>query len=548
MKLRNLQIRQRLGGGFAIVLFLMIAITATAAFQLVRDKLRIGIIVNERIPTTVLVNSIKSDLNDVIGHMRSILVQEDASRSQVEIDLLQQSNQYIDDNFVKLQPLMNNSEEAKQLLTDLNIRRTSFLTAQTSFLSAIKEQNLDQAKALMRTQIHSYAEAYVLAVDNVIEYQGKLAEQAGTEAEDAIQHAIIAIGVLAVIATLVGVLVAFLVSRGIIRPLNDAVAVAERVAGGDLSGIITVQSRDEIGQLMSSLQNMNQSLARIVGEVRNGTNAISFDSVQIAEGTAQLSVRTEQQASSLHTTATSVSDLNTTVLQNANSAEQANQLVNSATITAVKGGEVVAQVIKTMGMIKNSSKRISDIISVIDGIAFQTNILALNAAVEAARAGSEGRGFAVVASEVRNLAHRSADAAKEIKILIGDSVKSVDTGNTLVDDAGLAMDEIMASVKKVAEIMATITHSTREQSTGIESVTQSIIQMNDMTQQNAAMVEEATAATESMRDQAAALGRAVSVFTLGDQDDAEEDNVQVSMPVLKTVKRGWVNRLMLRSA
>ena len=546
MNFKKIQIRQRLNIGFAIVILLMITITATAAFQLVKDKLRIGIIVNDRIPTTVLVNTIKSDLNEILGHMRSIVVQEDASRNQVEIELLQQSSQYIDDNFVKLQPMMQDSEEGKQLLGDLDIRRTSFQSAQANFVNAIKDQNMDQAKALMRTQVHSFAEAYILAVDNVIEYQGKLAERAGAEAESAIQNAIIVIGALAAVATLVGIVVAILVSRGIIRPLNDAVDVAERVAGGNLSGVITVQYQDEIGKLMLALQDMNQSLARIVGEVRNGTDAISIDSVQIAEGTAQLSLRTEQQASSLHNTATSVSELNHTVLQNADSAEQANRLVNATTLIASKGSDVVAEVIKTMGMIKSSSKRISDIISVIDGIAFQTNILALNAAVEAARAGAEGRGFAVVASEVRNLAHRSADAAKEIKLLINDSVSSVEAGNALVDDAGLAMGEIMASVKKVAEIMAEITRSTREQSTGIDSVTQAIVEMSSMTQQNAAMVEEATAATESMRDRAAALGQAVSVFILADSEEhgGFKERAESEIRTL-TVKRGWMARLKL---
>jgi methyl-accepting chemotaxis protein len=266
--------------------------------------------------------------------------------------------------------------------------------------------------------------------------------------------------------------------------------------------------------LLQALKDMNESLVRIVGEVRAGTDTIGTASGQIATGNLDLSSRTEAQAGSLEQTAGSMEELTSTVKQNADNARQANQLVVSASDVAVKGGAVVGQVVHTMGSIKESSRKIVDIIGVIDGIAFQTNILALNAAVEAARAGEQGRGFAVVATEVRNLAQRSAAAAKEIKALIGDSVEKVDAGSKLVDDAGATMNEIVTSVKRVADIMSEITAASQEQSTGIEQVNQAIAQMDEATQQNAALVEEAAAAAMSMQDQAGNLSMVVSVFKL----------------------------------
>jgi len=313
---------------------------------------------------------------------------------------------------------------------------------------------------------------------------------------------------------LLAVMIGFWLVRAISRPLNEAVRIAESVAAGDLTQNIEVHSQDETGKLMQAMKNMNASLVNIVGQVRTGTETIATASSQIAAGNLDLSSRTEEQASSLEETASSMEELTSTVRQNAENARQANQLVVSTADIAVKGGQVVGQVVDTMASIKDSSRKIADIIGVIDGIAFQTNILALNAAVEAARAGEQGRGFAVVASEVRNLAQRSASAAKEIKTLIEDSVGKVDAGGKLVDEAGKTMDEIVSSVKRVTDIMSEIAAASQEQSSGIEQVNQAITQMDDATQQNAALVEEAAAAAESLQDQASKLAEAVSVFKL----------------------------------
>jgi methyl-accepting chemotaxis protein len=314
----------------------------------------------------------------------------------------------------------------------------------------------------------------------------------------------------------IGLLVAFgvAVARSISRPLNQAVTIAQTVAAGDLTSQIEVEGDDEASQLLRALKDMNESLVRIVGEVRMSTDTIATASGQIASGNMDLSARTESQASSLEKTASSMEELTSTVKQNADNARQANQLAVSASEVAVKGGSVVTQVVDTMGSINASSKKIVDIIGVIDGIAFQTNILALNAAVEAARAGEQGRGFAVVASEVRSLAQRSASAAKEIKTLIGDSVDKVDIGAKLVDQAGATMQEIVDSVRRVTDIMSEITAASQEQMSGIEQVNEAVTQMDSGTQQNAALVEEAAAAAQSLRDQAGRLSQVVSVFKL----------------------------------
>jgi methyl-accepting chemotaxis protein len=313
-----------------------------------------------------------------------------------------------------------------------------------------------------------------------------------------------------------GAVFAHIISRSITRPLTDAVKLAQRVAAGDLTGEVEVKSKDETGLLLQALKSMNANLRKTVGEVRSGTDAISMASEQIASGNADLSSRTEQQASSLEETASSMEELTSTVTQNAENAKQANQLAAGASEVAVKGGSVIGQVVTTMSSINESSKKIVDIISVIDGIAFQTNILALNAAVEAARAGEQGRGFAVVAAEVRTLAQRSAAAAKEIKQLIGDSVHKVDNGTKLVDEAGRTMDQIVSSVKRVTDIMSEIAAASQEQSAGIEEVNQAITQMDQVTQQNAALVEQAAAAAESLKQQAHNLVQAVAVFKLSE--------------------------------
>ncbi|HJV35004.1 methyl-accepting chemotaxis protein [Geomonas sp.] len=307
---------------------------------------------------------------------------------------------------------------------------------------------------------------------------------------------------------------AWLVARKIKLALDQAIGASQRIASGDLTAQLEVASADETGELLGSLKEMNDGLARIVGEVRNGAESIATATEQIAAGNADLSQRTEEQATALQETASSMEELTSTVRQNADNAQAANQLAIKASGVAVRGGEVIGRVVRTMESITDSSRKISDIIGVIDGIAFQTNILALNAAVEAARAGEQGRGFAVVASEVRSLAQRSAAAAKEIKSLIEDSVGKVQDGSRLVEEAGRTTEEIVTSIRQVTDIMAEISAASVEQSTGIEQVNNAITQMDDVTQQNAALVEEAAAAAESLEEQAQQLVEVVARFRL----------------------------------
>jgi methyl-accepting chemotaxis protein len=326
-----------------------------------------------------------------------------------------------------------------------------------------------------------------------------------------------------VIAGAVAAAMYLLIRSAVLEPLALATRATEQLAAGDLTTRLESDRSDEIGQLMHAIDGISQGLANVVWEVRQGTKTIALASGEIAAGNLDLSSRTEEQASALEETASAMEQLTSTVKQNADNAHQSNQLAATASQVAVKGGTVVSQVVDTMDMINHSSRKIVDIIGVIDGIAFQTNILALNAAVEAARAGEQGRGFAVVAAEVRSLAQRSATAAKEIKSLIDDSVEKVDTGAKLVDEAGTTMQEIVSSVKRVTDIMSDISVASNEQSAGIEQINLAITEMDHVTQQNAALVEEAAAASEKLRIQADELSNTVSVFKLKATDHGTQE-------------------------
>jgi len=413
------------------------------------------------------------------------------------------------------------SEEEKQIAAKFSADYKLFIDkALRPAVTAARNGNILRVTEIVNENMTPLIKPVRSGIDNLIAIQLQEAQRAFTLSQDRfVMTRNISIGVILFGVLVAGFMAAWLI-RAIARPMHDAVQIARSVAAGDLTQRIHVDSTNETGQLLQALKDMNDSLLRTVGAVRRSTETITVASGEIASGNADLSSRTEAQAGSLEETASSMEELTSTVKQNADNARQANQLVVSASEIATRGGNVVSQVVTTMGSIKESSRKIVDIIGVIDGIAFQTNILALNAAVEAARAGEQGRGFAVVAAEVRNLAQRSAGAAKEIKALIGDSVGKVDSGSALVDEAGTTMDEIVASVRRVADIMSEITAASQEQSDGIEQINQAITQMDEMTQQNAALVEEAAAAAQSMQDQAVELSRSVSTFRLDDHGHA----------------------------
>ena len=380
--------------------------------------------------------------------------------------------------------------------------------------AAIQAGQWDDAEAVLIKKINPSYRVGDVAQKALIELTEKTAKADEESVGATLSRTAYTMAAVLLVGVALGVAVGYGLLKAISEPLQDAMEIATRVADGDLTGRIENHSDNEIGALLAALGKMKANLAGIVGEVRASTDTIASASSEIAAGNMDLSGRTAEQAGSLEQTASSMEQLTGTVKQNADNARQANQLALSASAVATKGGVVVAQVVETMGSINASSKKIVDIIGVIDGIAFQTNILALNAAVEAARAGEQGRGFAVVASEVRNLAQRSAGAAKEIKQLIGDSVEKVDSGARLVDQAGLTMQEIVSSIEKVTAIMAEIATASQEQTSGLDQINRAIGQMDAITQQNVALVEEAAGTASALQDQAGALGKVVSVFKL----------------------------------
>ncbi len=511
--LANMKVGVRLALGFGVVLVLLFGMTAVGIVKLSQLNDGTNLVVSDRYPKTVLAHNAIDGVNQIGLAMRNMLISPEPESVKKEITAIETARGRIKAELEKLQKILS-AEKGKQLFKVVMDRREKYVAAQIEFIRLVGENKKDEAKTVLLGTGAQARLAYEKSLDELIEFLGGQMEAQGQQAADEYHDARNLMLGFSALAMLLACAVAYWVTRSITRPLNVAVGVAQRVAAGDLTSEINVETGDETGILLQALKDMNESLQKIVGNVRSGTESISSGSKQIASGNADLSQRTEEQASSLEETASSMEELTSTVKQNAENAKQANQLAAGASDVAVKGGNVVSQVVVTMASINESSKKIVDIISVIDGIAFQTNILALNAAVEAARAGEQGRGFAVVATEVRNLAQRSAAAAKEIKSLIGDSVNKVENGSKLVDEAGKTMEEIVSSVKRVTDIMSEITAASREQSDGIEQVNTAITQMDQVTQQNAALVEEAAAAAESMQEQAQALAQAVSVFRL----------------------------------
>jgi methyl-accepting chemotaxis protein len=397
------------------------------------------------------------------------------------------------------------------------------VASRTAALNARKAGNNDEANKIVDTRMVPAIADYVGTLNKMVAYQKRAIESSGEQVIVSTRSGRTVYIFAMFISLALGVALMWWLRRAIVDPLGKAVNVAETVASGDLTATIDTRSDDEAGQLMRALDVMNKSLANIVREVRNGTENITVASREIAMSNSDLSSRTEQQASSLEETASAIEELTSTVKANAESARQAAKFVEGATNVAAKGGRMVDEVVHTMSDISESSKKISAIIGVIDGIAFQTNILALNAAVEAARAGDEGRGFAVVAAEVRTLALRSAAAAKEIKTLIGESGDRVEVGARLVGEAGKTMQEIVESVTSANDIISQIALSSREQSAGIEQVNQAIMHMEEATHQNAALVEEAAATAEHLAAQAEELEKAIASFKVNEASDIVAD-------------------------
>jgi methyl-accepting chemotaxis protein len=537
MNLSNMKVGMRLALGFALVLVLMVILTVVGVVRMAQIQNRLDHVVTVNNVVTRLVVDMRNNVSERVTSLRTLTLMTDPADMEPELNRFKEQTAKYDAFQQKLAAkfAVEASTEEKGLLAQIKDAEGVAMPAIAKASALYLANNAMDATRVMVKEIRPAQKKWLEALDQLAALEDKLNSQTQLDAEAQFASARNFMLVLLALAVAMGVAAATVITRGLLKQLGAEPSytskIATSIAEGDLSIAIDTKSSDR-GSLLAEMKQMRNSLVDIVSQVRRGTQTITTASREIAAGNVDLSSRTELQASSLEKTASAMEELTSTVKQNADNAREANQLAATASDVARKGGEVVSQVVGTMGEINSSASKIADIIGVIDGIAFQTNILALNAAVEAARAGEQGRGFAVVASEVRNLAQRSAAAAKEIKTLIGDSVEKIGRGSKLVGQAGVTMEEVVDSVKRVTDIMSEIANASAEQSAGIEQVNLSIIEMDGMTQQNAALVEEAAAAFQSLQDQASELQRVVSIFKLVDGEEAAA--AEAAAPVATT--------------
>jgi methyl-accepting chemotaxis protein len=507
-------IRWRLAAGFGSLILLLMLMAGVGAWRIAQlnDVTTSMANVNARIERLVGAWFAETKANAV----RAVVLthSDDPELKRLLTPQLEATTKRISALQGEVEQLLDSSE-AKALFAEVGLKRKNYLDIRKAVLEKKKAGEVEEALTLLNTSMLPAVDAYIGSISKLVEHYASEGDKDAASAAASAQSARILLIGFCVVGVLFGVFFSWRITSSITGPISEAVAVARRVADGDLTMKVQVKGRSETGRLLQALSDMTENLRSLVGEVAAGAHTVSDTSAQIAQGNLDLSQRTEEQATTLEETASSMEQLTSTVVQNAENARKASELAQGASDVAQKGSEVVDQVLGTMDGITGASRKIADIIGVIDGIAFQTNILALNAAVEAARAGDQGRGFAVVASEVRNLAHRSAAAAKEIKTLISNSVKEVQSGSSLADAAGHKMVEVVTSIKQVSDLMAEIAAASREQSSGIEQVNTAVTQMDHVVQQNAALVEEATGAAESMKEQAGSLLDLVSKFNLG---------------------------------
>ncbi len=513
----DMKVGTKLLFSFGILVALLVAIGAMAAWQISSINDKITQILDDRYAKVILATGIDQAVNLQARNLRNAIIgakdPEEVSRTLAKVDQGVATNNEL---MAKL-PKSINTPKGRELFDAMKVTREKYVEARTEAIRLLKEGKAEEAGAYVLKNVRPPQDAFFTAIEAMVVYQTGKMTQEGEEAKAAGKSAIQMIAMTGLIAAIAAIAMAIAITRNLTRQLGgeprQVVGIANAIAGGDLEVAIHLLPNDT-DSIMAAMNRMKDNLARIVEQVRNISESIASGSSQIATGNADLSQRTEEQASNLQQTAASMEELSSTIKANADTTSQANQLAVQASAAAVKGGDTVGAVMATMQDIATSSKRIADIIGVIDGIAFQTNILALNAAVEAARAGEQGRGFAVVASEVRSLAGRSAEAAKEIKSLIGSSVEKVELGAQQVNDASASMGAIVEQVQRVTQLIGEVSSATSEQSTGVGQVSDAVSQLDQVTQQNAALVEESAAAADSLKNQSISLADAVSVFKI----------------------------------
>ncbi|MBI0328469.1 methyl-accepting chemotaxis protein [Burkholderia plantarii] len=513
--LTNLKIGSRLAMGFAISVALVCVIGAMAIWQIGKVYQKTDEISGAILPTVQALSDVRSMANTVRRTTLRGLLESDQRGRDMQREAHDVALRQYESVFARYKSLAKSSDDAR-LTQDIEAAWAIFLKNDQRLQAAIAAGQTDalEMRTLATRESANEFASFVKVVDAAVQANRERSDSASTFALASYHSAVLSTVILVVMAMAAGIGIAVLITRSITRPLSQAVAVAQTVAQGDLTSTIDVTGRDETAMLLTALKEMNERLARMVGDIQQSADSIATASSEIASGNVDLSQRTEEQAASLEETAASMEQLTAAVKQNADNAQQGSSVAKSASEVAEHGGSVVSRVVDTMQEISERAGRMSSIIAAIEGIAFQTNILALNAAVEAARAGEQGRGFAVVAGEVRTLAQRSAAAAKEIKDLITESADGVSKGEALVAEAGATMKEVVSAVARVTDLMEEISAASQEQRKGIEQVNQAVTQMDEVTQQNAALVEEAAAAAQSMSSQSSSLKDMISVFRI----------------------------------